>query len=396
MNPVLALTLLLAAGLAATRLPLPHLRRSLSLDLGVAAGAPFLLAGLALGPALEVLDRATLHTLAPVAALGIGWIGAVFGARLEWRLLRRIPRGAWLLAAAQAGTVLVLTVLAARLVTRLVPALAPVWRPTIPALLTLGAAAVISGPAASAAVARALRASTSVIRSLELAALLDTALGVVVFAFALGLSQPHRTFGGGGAVLGWAHWIAVGTASIGGVCVLFLWLSRFRADDPDALGLDVLAAVLVGSGLGYAADLSPFVVCALAMALSVNLSPLRRRVQVMLRSWEQPVYGLLLVAIGAQLDAPTLWVVPAVLLFGAIRIGTRWAGTRVVRGSVGLATIAQGAVPLALALSFNLMYAGSGGSLLTTVLLAVVLAQAIAVPAFAVALRATPPPPEVS
>jgi hypothetical protein len=51
---------------------------------------------------------------------------------------------------------------------------------------------------------------------------------------------------------------------------------------------------------------------------------------------------------------------------------------------------------LALALSFNLMYAGSGGSLLTTVLLAVVLAQAIAVPALAVALRATPPPPEVS
>jgi len=90
-NPVLALTLLLAAGLAATRLPLPHLRRSLSLDLGVAAGAPFLLAGFVLGPALEVLDRATLHTLAPVAALGIGWIGAVFGAQLEWRLLRRIP-----------------------------------------------------------------------------------------------------------------------------------------------------------------------------------------------------------------------------------------------------------------------------------------------------------------
>ena len=383
MNPVLALALLLAAGLAATRLRLPPLRHMTSL-----AGAPFLVAGLVLGPALDVLDRGTLRTLTPITALGIGWIGAVFGAQLEWRLLRRIRRRAWGLAAAQAGAVLVLTVLVARLLTRLVPALALVWRPTIPALLTLGAVAVISGPAAVTAVAPALRPSTSLIRSLELAALLDTALGAVVFAFALGLSQPHRAFAG--AALGWAHWVAVGTASIGGVCVLFVWLSRFRGDDSNALGLDVLAAVLVGSGLGYAADLSPFVVCALAMALIVNVSPLRRRVQTLLRAGEPTVYGLFLVAIGAQLDGRTLWVVPAVLVLGVIRVATRWAATRYLRGSVGLATVAEGAVPLALAMSFNLTYAGSGGSLLTTVLLGVAVAQAVAAPLMALAFGRAP------
>jgi hypothetical protein len=381
-NPVLALALLLAAGLAATRLRLPPLRHMTSL-----AGAPFLVAGLVLGPALDVLDRGALRTLTPITALGIGWIGAVFGAQLEWRLLRRIPGRAWGLAAAQAGVALVLTVLVARLLTRLVPALALVWRPTIPALLTLGAVAVISGPAAVTAVAQALRPSTSLIRSLELAALLDTALGAVVFAFALGLSQPHRTFAG--AALGWAHWVAVGTVSVGGVCVLFVWLSRFRGDDTNALGLDVLGAVLVGSGLGYAADLSPFVVCALAMALIVNVSPLRRRVQTLLGLGEPTVYGLFLVAIGAQLDARTLWVVPAVLVLGVIRVATRWAATRYVRGS-GLATVAQGAVPLALAMSFNLTYAGSGGSLLTTVLLGVAVAQAVAAPLMALALGRAP------
>ena len=354
------------------------------IQLAIAAGLPFLLVGLLLGPALEVIDRGTRQTLAPVATLGIGWIGAAFGARLEWRLLRRISRRAWGLAAAQAGAVLVLTVVAARLLTRLVPALAPLWRPSIPALLTLGAAAVISGPTTVAVVARALRLSTSVIRSLELAALLDTILGTAVFAFGLGLSQPHRTFAG--AALGWAHWMAVGTVSIGGVCVLFLLLSRFRADDSDGLGLDLLGAILVGSGLGYVADLSPFVVCALAMALIVNLSPLRRRVQALLRSWAPPVYALVLVAIGAQLDARTLWVVPAVVLFGVIRVGARWAATRYLSGSLGLATIGQGAAPLALALSFNLTYAGSGGSVLTTVLLGVLLAQAMAAPLMARAL----------
>ena len=393
MNPVLALALVLAAGLAATRLSLPHVRRRLSLDLAVAAGAPFILAGLVLGPALGVLDHATLRALAPVTALGIGWAGAILGARLEWRFLRRIPWRAWALAALQAAAVFVVTALTARLLVRLMPALRPAWRPTTPALLTLAAVAMISGPAAVALVARALRVSTSLTRALTLAALLDTAFGALVFAFALGLSQPHRTFAG--AALGWAHWIAVAVASSGGVGVLFLGLLRLRKDtDTNALGLDLLAAVLLGSGLGWAADLSPFIVCALATALIVNLSPVRRRVQNLLTAWAHPVYAVFLILIGALLDAPTMWIVPAALLLGVTRVAARWASVRYGRGSLprhfGLATVAQGGVPLALALSFNLTYAGSGGSLLTTVLLGVALAQAVAAPLMALALGRAP------
>ncbi len=395
MNPVLALALILVAGLAATRLRLPHLRRSPSLDLVLAAGAPFLLAGLLLGPGLGVLDHETLRTVAPVTALGVGWIGAVFGARLEWRLLRRIPRRAWALAALQGAAVLLLTVLTARLLTRAAPALAPAWRPTLPALLTLGAAAMISGPGAVALVARALRVPAALTRALWLAALLDTALGGVVFAFALGLSQPHRSFAG--AALGWAHWIAVAVASIGGVGVSFVWLSRLPGEtDTDALGLDLVAVVLLGSGLGYAADLSPFVVCALATALIVNLSPLRRRVQALLDAWEPTIYAVFLVVVGAVLDVPTPWLVPAGLLLGVVRVAARWAVVRdpaAPPARLGLATIAQGGVPLALALSFTLTYGGSGGSLLATVLVSVLLAQALAVPLMALALR--PAPPEV-
>jgi len=394
-NPVLALALILVAGLAATRLRLPHLRRSLSLDLVLAAGAPFLLAGLLLGPGLGVLDHETLRTVAPVTALGVGWIGAVFGARLEWRLLRRIPRRAWALAALQGAAVLLLTVLTARLLTRAAPALAPAWRPTLPDLLTLGAAAMISGPGAVALVARALRVPAALTRALWLAALLDTALGGVVFAFALGLSQPHRSFAG--AALGWAHWIAVAVASIGGVGVLFLWLCRLRGEtETEALGLDLVAVVLLGSGLGYAADLSPFVVCALATALIVNLSPLRRRVQALLDAWEPTIYAVFLVVVGAVLDVPTPWLVPAGLLLGVVRVAARWAVVRdpaAPPARLGLATIAQGGVPLALALSFTLTYGGSGGSLLATVLVGVLLAQALAVPLMALALR--PAPPEV-
>jgi hypothetical protein len=400
-NSLLALALVLAAGLAVARLPLPHLRHRLSLDWGVAAGAPLVLAGLLLGPGLGVLDRGTLRALAPVTALGIGWIGAVFGAQLEWRLLRRIPRRVWALAAVQAAGVLLLTALTAWVLSRSIPALAAAWHPTRPALLTIAAAAMISGPGAVALVARAAGVRRSRARALALAALLDTAFGTLVFMLALSLYHPHQSFAVGGLALGWAHWVAVAVTASGGVGVLFLWLSRLRADT-GALRVDLLGVVLLGSGIGYAADLSPFVVCALATALIVNLSPLKRRVQALLLGWEHPIYAIFLIVAGALLDWPSAWILPAVLLLGVVRVVTRWATVRYGRSwlkiqdvppHLGLATVAQGAVALAVALSFNLIYAGSG-TILTTVLLGVALAQAIAGPVMALALR--PAPPEVS
>ena len=401
---MIALALVAAAGIAATRLPRPHLRHSLSLDLLLAGGAPLVLGGLLLGPGLGVLDHTALRALAPVTALGIGWIGAVFGAQLEWRFLRRIPPRVWGLAALQAGAVLLLTVLTARLLTRAAPALGPSWHPTVPALLVLGAAAMMSGPGAVALVARAVGVRRPRARALERAALLDTAFGALVFMLALGLYRPHQAFAGGGVVLGWAHWVAVAVASSGGVGVLFLWLSRLRAGgeggaDLRALGLDLFGVILFGSGLGYAADLSPFVVCALATALIVNLSPLKRRVQALLVAWEHPIYAMFLLVVGALLALPTVWLVPAALILGAIRVAARWAAVRYgrewlkVQGlppHVGLATVAQGGVALAIAMSFTLIYGGGGGAILTTVLLGVALAQAIAGPLMALALRPAP------
>jgi hypothetical protein len=400
-NPLLALALVLAAGLALTRLPLPHLRHRLSLASSVLAGAPLVLAGLLLGPGLGVLDRGTLRALAPVTALGIGWIGAVFGAELEWRLVRRIPRRVWALAGLQAAGVLLLTTLTAWVLTRSIPALAAAWHPTRPALLTIAAVAMISGPSAVALVARAVGVPRARARALALAALLDTAFGALVFMLALGVYHPRQSFAVGGLALGSAHWVAVAVAASGGVGVLFLWLSRLRAE-ASALGVDLLGVVLLGSGIGYAADLSPFVVCALATALIVNLSPLRRRVQALLVGWEHPIYAIFLIVAGALLDWPSAWIVPAALALGVVRIAARWATVRYGRGwlrmqdlppHIGLASVSQGAVALAVALSFNVIYAGSG-TILTTVLLGVALAQAIARPLMALALR--PAPIEVS
>lgn len=372
MNPLLALALVAAAGIALTRLPLPRLRHTPSLDLVLAAGAPLVLLGLLLGPGLGVLDRPALRALAPVTALGIGWVGAVFGARLEWRFLRRIPPAVWRLAALQAAIVFVLTALAAWLLMRRVPALAAAWRPALPAVLTLAAAATVSGPGAVALVARAAGARRSVAKAFGVAAVLDSAFGALAFVLALALSHPREAFAD----------LAVAVAASGGVGILFLWLARLRPDATE-LGLDLLGVMLFGAGVGYAAGLSPFVVCALATALIVNLSPHKRRVQVLLDAWEHPIYAVFLIVAGALLVLPTPWLAPAALALTLVRVAARWAAG-------GLGTIAQGGIAVALGLSFHLTYGGvypRAGAISTTVLLGLALAQAAARPLMALALR---------
>src|SRR5256886_5212229 len=149
-NPVLALGLLAVAGLLAARLPRPSSTRPPSLDLALTAGAPLVLLGLVLGPGIELLARPLLRALAPLTAFAIGWIGALLGARFEWRYARRIPRGAWLLAAAGAGAAFLVVALGAWLLAWLVPGLAAGWVPRLPAVLAIAAVAAASGPAAGA------------------------------------------------------------------------------------------------------------------------------------------------------------------------------------------------------------------------------------------------------
>src|SRR6266550_1697819 len=260
-SPVLALAGLAAIGLLATRLPPVRWRHLTTLDPILAAGGPLVLLGLVLGPGIDFINRAVLGALPPVAALAIGWIGAALGARFEWRYVRRIGRGTWLLAALSAVAAFAVVALGAWLLTRVVPSLSAAWTPRLPALLTLGAVAAASGPGAVTLVARAVGVRKSVTRAFSLAAALETAGGALAFTLPLALHRAHP-FGGHVAV-GWLAWLVLAVASGALVGTVFLALTRQRSERAD-VGFVLLATLLFGAGVGYAADLSPFLVCALA------------------------------------------------------------------------------------------------------------------------------------
>ena len=385
MPPLLALALLASAALLATRLPRPATARSATVDLLLAGGTPLILLGIVLGPGIGALDQPTLAGLAPVTALAIGWVGARLGARCEWRLLRRVPKETWGVVAAQAVAGMGAGFVAAWLGAKLVPALAAAWTPRLAAALTLGAVAIIPGARPMERAARAGGMPARLARRLRRVALLDAACGTLVFAIGVGLGHARVA----GVLPGWLVWLAAALGAGVLISGLFLVITRLAPECPE-LGFALFAVLVLGAALGYAADLSPFVVCAIAAALLVNVSASRRRVRALLASWEGPTYPILLILAGAGFVLPTLWILAAAPVLGVLRLVAQWSTVRsglaylpqaALPPNSGLASLAQGGAAIALGLSFALAHgtgALGGGAVLTTILLGVLLTHAAA------------------
>jgi hypothetical protein len=386
---VLALALVIVAGIGVTRLSRPSFRPPALLADLVATGVPFLLLGLLLGPGLGVLDTTGLRMLQPLVALAIGWTGALFGARLEWRMVRRISVRTWLVGATLALPVLLVTTVMALTLARALPPLAEAWAGgrLLPAALVLG------GALTTAASHRGPRLGRR-------NALLDTAFGAAAVTVAVALYHPHV------ALRSLALTIVAGMA-LGG---LFVALARggFLAESRDA-GIAAFAVILCGAGFSYAAGLSPFVVCGLEAAVFMSFSPaaVRRAVAGLLTRWEVPLYGAFLIVAGALLRPLTAWLLLAAFVLALIRVLVRWVTVRFGLDQVdpvwrslpfapppefAHSVIRQGATAVALAAGFDFVR-GAPGAMLVTVLLSVMAAEALAsVPP----LTARPRPAEVS
>ena len=378
MHPLFALALVLIAGIGVTRLTRPALHYPL-LDGILATGVPFVLLGAVLGPGLGVLDAATLRILDPVTALGIGWVGASFGARLEWRMLRRISWRTWLVGAALAVPVLITTGATAWALARSVQPLGEAWGRPFPAV-----ALILAGAATTAASWRGPKLGRR-------NALLDTAFGTAVAAVGVAWYHPHLALRS--IVL-----TVIASAGLGG---LFAGFVRWQNDRTDlGVGVALTGVIVAGAGFTYATQLSPFVVCALVAALGVSLAPAGVRVSVQraLRRWEMPLYAAFLIIAGALLRRVTPWLLPAAILLAMLRAAVRWVTVRFGLDQMdpiwrslpfpaprefAFPVMRQGAAAVALAAGFDFVRGssagGSGGAVFLTVLLSVLAAEALVV-----------------
>jgi len=364
MNALVALILIGALGFLLGRFLFLRPRPGSWLERFFLSGAEFLVLGALVGPhGFGVLDLHALMNLRPFVVLALSWVGLLLGIQLRFRYLARFPFSYFQVAFLESTAALFLTFAALGLVfsiwTPVAAEAADRWR----AALCLGAVAALSSPTEAAlhnpGIARAGHAA-GLLRFVPAVDPLVALAGLAgLFGFWHVLLRSPMAF------LGAWGWIA---ASVGGGAVLgvaFLLLLR-PARDPDEVVLVVLGMALFSGGLASVFHLSPLVVCLVEGLVIGNWREEEGRLIQMFLRLERPLYIVLLVLAGAAWRFDEPWGYLLAGLFLAVRLGTKFLGTRIALTLTPLpfrppeawwlGLVPQGAMAVALAVSYFLVY----------------------------------------
>lgn len=353
---VLALALLSLLG---SRLGFRSRRASLGIRLFVSSGSHFVLMGFLLGPhGAGLVTEGLTDALAPFVALGLGWIGLLFGLQFDRPTLRAFRRREHAVLIGQ--SVVTWAVLAGGLAGLLL--LAGRHDPaSLAAVFAAAAAGCISSPTGAAVVFGSARVSGPVSRLATLATSLDGAIGIVFLAAVY--AAVHQPVPVALVDLGPLRWIAAPILLALLFGWLFLSLSREKPP-PDEFVLFLLALALIVAGTSLSMAASALFASWLTGVFIANLSPMRKRVYTALARWEKPLHVLFLLLAGALLNFGTWYV--AVLLAGYLVLRT--AG-KLLGGSLagpllepmpgskrfGATLLSQGGVSIAIAMSARLV-----------------------------------------
>ncbi len=325
-------------------------------------GTHFLAVGILLGPGvLGVVGEEALPGFTPLLALGLGWIGILFGLQLDREHLKEFPLGFPLVALGQG----VITLLLFYGVGRMGLEWAGLHDPVSDLMLWATAAtASISTPAGVAMVSANFLARGTVRQLLFYVASVDAVVGIAALGIVVSFFRPGDP-GVGPLGSGGAEWVAA-TVGLGVVTgIVLLWLTRHRPSR-DELVLYLLGASALCSGVALRLDLSPLLVSVLAGAVVANFSAERHRIFAALHRWEKPVYVVFLLLAGALMRYPTHWILPLAALYVAVRVLGKAVGGAVSAryaplpfrppARLGLGLVPQGGISLAVAVSFLLLY----------------------------------------
>ena len=369
MNPLVGILLLLIIGLAGGRLSLSTWTGRLWPRLLAVTGMHMLLLGFVLGAhGVGLLSRDLLDHLDPFLALGLGWIGLLFGLQLDRRHLREFPARYTVLALLQAALAfLIFLGLGFLLFSHLRMRGLVAGGPAVSiAIVAAAATACISTPAAIALLSDTFQVRGRFTQLLFFIASLDAVVGIAALQVNYALHPPGAT--GSGSTLASVALTLGGATALGAIlAVVFLLLSRPRPNREE-LFLFLLGLVVFAAGAALYLALSPLYVCAISGVVIANVSPLRSRVYKVLQEWEKTIYVILLVLAGALLEFPSWLVLPVAALYVGLRILAKVAAGWISRAAVplriatpadfGLGLVPQGGISLAMAISITLSYRG--------------------------------------
>jgi Kef-type K+ transport system membrane component KefB len=388
-SPLLGVLILVLLGLLGARITFDPARTPLGPRLLMATGTHFLLLGWLLGPPIGLLTLDVIAQLEPLLALGLGWIGLLFGLQLDRRQLGQFPRAFLLFACAQALVTFALFaglgLLGFHLAGRLGPGVDV-------AVLAAAATAAVSTPAGVALISRTFQIQGRLSRLLLFIASLDALVGILALQVTYAIWHP---VGAGVVGFGWGVWLGMATAAGIIFGVFFLWLTRPKPER-DELTLFLLGLTVFEAGTALYLGVSPLYVAMITGAVVANLSPSRRRVYSILQAWEKQIYIVVLIVAGALFGSAPWVVLPLAVGYALLRGVAKFLAAMVARSLVpmpfrvpagtGFGLIPQGGISLAMALSAALTYgaitgAGAEGAALRiafgTIVVAVALSELV-------------------
>ncbi|MGI6330568.1 MAG: cation:proton antiporter [Zhaonellaceae bacterium] len=275
----------------------------------------YLVAGLLVGPfGLKWVAGNNLHDFAIITSLALGFIAFSIGGEFKLSYIEQIG--------SRAITITIYQALAAVLVVEISLWLLGV---ELPIILTLGAIAAATAPAATLMVVRQYKAEGPVTKTLLPVVALDDALGLIIFSLSIALAKTlasNATLTVESVVIQPLKEIIFSLLT-GSVLGLLLALSmRFFRSRANRISL-VITAVVAGVALSEKWALSSLLVCMMIGAILVNFRDDAEKILNLSDQWTPPIFMLFFVISGAELD---LSVLPTVGLIGVVYILARSLG----------------------------------------------------------------------
>ena len=307
MNVLLSVSVALLAGLLMTRAFKPLKLPSITAYLiaGVLIG-PYCLGGLHLASGIGFADMTEVSSLAVIGQVALGFIAFSIGSEFRLEDLKKIGKQAFIIGIFQALVATLFVDLALLVVHILMPD-----KLTVPQLLTLGAIATATAPAATLMVVRQYKANGPLTKLLLPIVALDDAVGLIVFAVSFGVA---KTLMSGtvdivsiivnplveilcslllGAVMGW----------------ILTQLEKLFNSNTNRLNMTIAFVIMtvalssikfeIGSiHVGF----SSLLVCMMLGTVFCNICPLSEDMMTRSDKWTSPLLALFFVISGAELE----------------------------------------------------------------------------------------------
>jgi Kef-type K+ transport system membrane component KefB len=381
MIPILALITILAVGYLSAHFLIGKLQSKFFFTSGV----EYIILGVLVGPQVtQVMTREVVTQLAPVMSLALGSIGLLAGLQLHVRDLFEVPPEHYRVAFLEMFVTFLLLGGAFALL---------FWYPLAGGLagpdklmavfsgaLVLATTGAVSAQTAIRVVEEHYRARGKLSDLLRFAGWFDALLGIALFGLIFCFFHLGQT--GGIRPLTRTEWVAVNIVFgllLGILFFLFLGGERSK----QKLMLALLGIVTFSSGAAYYLNLSPLFINLVLGIMLANTSQISDRLLEVLRSFEKPLYVVLLVFAGAAWELPHnhRWYVFAgaatgyfllrylgKYLGGYLAYRTSEQPQSLARG-VGLGLLSQGGVTVAMVINYQQVYQNQFTNLVVTCVL---------------------------